>query len=174
MASGWPGQWWSLGLLHHHALGDVGSDSLCVVLEVCFVIVCGRLLKIIQSVSLTALPATLVSVCELVWWVYRSVCMQALALQWCGLSCQDGGREGLCNLLSGWCQDEKSICVGCLLLTDVLVEFLQCLTPVFVFGAGRDVYSNEQICEDLVELVSFSCISNKNITSNSKQCGRNK
>ncbi len=64
--------------------------------------------------------------------------------------------------------------MGCLLLTDVLVEFLQCLTPVFVFGPGRDVYSNEQICEDRVELVSFSCISNKNIMSNSKQCGRNK
>ncbi len=42
-------------------------------------------------------------------------------------------------------QDEKSIWVGCLLLTDVLVEFIQCLTPVVVVVvAGRDVYNNEQ------------------------------
>ena len=35
-------------------------------------------------------------------------------------------------------QDEEGIWVGCLLLTDVLVEFIQCLTPV-VGGARRDV-----------------------------------
>ncbi len=40
-------------------------------------------------------------------------------------------------------QDEKSIWVGCLLLTDVLVQIIQCLTPVVV-GVGRDVYSNEK------------------------------
>lgn len=36
-------------------------------------------------------------------------------------------------------QDEKDIRVGLLLLTDVLIEFTQCLTPV-VGGARRDVY----------------------------------
>ncbi len=40
-------------------------------------------------------------------------------------------------------QDEKSIWVGCLLLTDVLVQIIQCLTPVVV-GVRRDVYSNEK------------------------------
>ncbi len=39
-------------------------------------------------------------------------------------------------------QDEKSIWVGFLLLTDVLVQFIQCHTPVVV-GVGRDVYSSE-------------------------------
>ncbi len=40
-------------------------------------------------------------------------------------------------------QDEEGIRVGCLLFTDVLVEFVQCFTPV-VGGAGRDVYSCQQ------------------------------
>ncbi len=50
-------------------------------------------------------------------------------------------------------QDEKSIWVGCLLLTDVLVQIIQCLTPVVVVGAGRDVYSNKQ----------YGCIFPRNI-----------
>ncbi|KAI7802780.1 hypothetical protein IRJ41_018385, partial [Triplophysa rosa] len=52
-----------------NALVDVGSDSLCVLLEVCGVIVCGSLLKHIPvsglEVPLTTLLATLVSDCEL-------------------------------------------------------------------------------------------------------------
>uniref|UniRef100_A0A3P9C563 Rab3 GTPase-activating protein catalytic subunit n=1 Tax=Maylandia zebra TaxID=106582 RepID=A0A3P9C563_9CICH len=36
-------------------------------------------------------------------------------------------------------QDEKSIRMGCLLLTDVLVQFIQCLIPVVDIGGGRDI-----------------------------------
>lgn len=41
-------------------------------------------------------------------------------------------------------QDEKSIWVGLLLLTDMLIHFIQCLIPIVVNGAGRDINSNKQ------------------------------
>lgn len=41
-------------------------------------------------------------------------------------------------------QDEKCIQVGCLQLTDVVIQFRQCLTAVVVVGVGRDLNSNKQ------------------------------
>lgn len=42
------------------------------------------------------------------------------------------------NMVKTPSQNEEGIRVGCLLFTDVLMEFVLCLTPV-VGGAGRDV-----------------------------------
>ncbi len=44
-ASGWPGQWCLCDRYIINALGDVGSDSLSVFLEVCSIVVCGSLLE---------------------------------------------------------------------------------------------------------------------------------
>lgn len=41
-------------------------------------------------------------------------------------------------------QDEASIWVGCLLLIDVLINFMKRLTPVVVLGSGTDVKSHKQ------------------------------
>ena len=40
-------------------------------------------------------------------------------------------------------QDEGSIWVGCLLLTDLVVEFIQCLTPAVVVGVWGNVHDHD-------------------------------
>ena len=40
--------------------------------------------------------------------------------------------------------DEKSLCMGCLLITDGAVQFTQCLVSIVVVTAWRDVDCNKQ------------------------------
>lgn len=56
-------------------------------------------------------------------------------------------------------QDEEDIGVGCLLLTDVLLEFIQCLAPV-VTEAGGDVYCYQQNSSKFPWQVEWTALNN--------------
>ncbi|KAK0132199.1 hypothetical protein N1851_032989 [Merluccius polli] len=57
-------------------------------------------------------------------------------------------------------QYEEGIWVGCLLVTDVLMEFIQCLAPVVVGARGDDCERMQELCNLLEAYINWKHIEN--------------